>query len=357
MRRQTLILLSSFFLFGCEAKKDAATETPAIPVLAVDPIVKDVPIYIESLGSLKPSILIEVRPQISGEIVEVDVKEGDWVAAGASLFKIDSRAHEIKIQEAAARLKSQVVTLDSSKKNKERHQELAKKDLISKSEWDTLQSGLESNQAALEIAEAGVAALKLELEKCWIKSPINGRIGKLDVHPGQHVSSGQIEPLTTIASLDPLIVEFTITEKEFVQFSTEMKEVEIQTLCTNIPCGLARMTFLDNQFDPNTGLLLVRGRVANLDNHLKPGQTIRVKIPIAVISDALLIPQKAVKYNQQGPYVYVIQEDNSVGMRPVILGEEVDNQVVIRQGVEAKDSVITDGHMRLHPGLKVEKKS
>jgi len=117
------------------------------------------------------------------------------------------------------------------------------------------------------------------------------------------------------------------------------------------------ITFLDNHFDSKTGLLLIRGKVSNAEQTLRPGQSVRVRVPLAVVENAKLIPQKAIRYNQQGPYVYVVTEDNTVALRQLILGDEQGSDQIVLEGVDPIEQIIIDGHLRLSPGAKVELKS
>ena len=179
----------------------------------------------------------------------------------------------------------------------------------------------------------------------------------MDIRQGALVSSSQTQPLVTISTMDPLFVEFTFTEKEFPKVPQNDLQIEITTLCSNEPCKTTAVTFMDNQFDQKTGLLLVRGKVSNPDYTLRPGQSVRVRIPIALNPHVKLIPQRAIRYNQQGPYIYVVQEDHTVAVRQLILGMEQGLDQIVLEGLDPSELVILDGHLRISPGIKVEIKS
>jgi multidrug efflux system membrane fusion protein len=354
MKTTLLIFLSAVFLTGCESKQESSqTEAPPIPVLATAPVIKDIPVYVESIGTLSPSIFMEVLPRVEGAVTEVLVSEGDWVKNETPLFKIDSRPYAIKLQEAEAQLAMDKASSQAAQKKYQRFKQLAQKDLVAQTEWDELESQLEITFANIELDEARVNAAKLELERCTICSPVEGRVGKLDVHPGLLVSPGQ-KPLATVVKMDPLIVEFTVTEKEYPKVPREKLEFEIQSLCSKEVCNKGVVTFMDNHFDSKTGLLLVRGKISNPEYAWRPGQSIRVRFPIGVNSDAKLIPQKSIRYNQSGPYVYAVQQDKTIAFRQVILGTETGSDVIVLEGLNPSEPIITDGHLRLSPGIKVE---
>ena len=358
MHKQSLIIIACFILTACQsAPEGPRTEPPAIPVLAVNPSVQDVPIYIESIGTLQPSIFMEIKPQVNGTLTDVLVKEGQWVHKGTPLFKIDTKPYAIKAQEAQAQIALDRTSLHAAQKKLERYKMLADKDILSKTEWDAIETEEARAMASLDADEARLNAAKLDLERCILTSPTEGRVGKLDAHPGLLVANSQAAPLATVSKMDPLIVEFSVTEKEFPKLKNQNAIFEIQPLCSEQKCSEGHMTFLDNHFDAKSGLLLIRGSVPNPQHELRPGQSVRVLVPVAVESQARLIPQKAVKYNQEGPYVYIVQPDQTVGFRQVVLGDEHGQDVIIREGLEPTDYIITDGHLRLSPGLKVEIKS
>lgn len=359
MQIKSLIFLSAILLLAsCSTQQEAPkVETPAVPVLTTLPTVKNVPVYVEAIGTLHPSVFMEIRPQVSGKIAEVLVSEGDWVDTDKPLFRIDPVPYQIKVKEAEAQLAMDKSTLQAALKKLDRFKNLAHKDLIAQTEWDELETQTEKAKAALELDEANVQTAQLDLDRCTLTSPIKGRVGKLDVHPGILVGAGQALPLVTISKLDPLIVEFNVTEKEFPKLLQEMLEFELQSLSCVNTCRSGKITFLDNHFDSKTGQILVRGTVDNHEHSLRPGQSIKVRVPVSVRSNVMLIPQKAVRYNQQGPYVYIVQPDQTVGFRQILLGTEVGGDVIVTEGIDAAENVITDGHLRLSPGLKVEIKS
>lgn len=361
MRKITLILCAaamSFLLLGCDSKQEAMVmeAAPAIPVKAAVPTIKDITVFLESIGTLEPSVFMEVRPQIDGTLVEVLASEGQWVEPGTPLFKIDAKPYTIKVQEAEAQLAIDRANLQAAQKKLARFRPLAQKDLVSQTEWEDREAEAEKSEAAVALDEARLNSAKLELEHCTVTSPSAGRIGKLDAHPGLLVARGQTEPLATISQMNPLLVEFTLTEKEFPKIPKESVQMELKPLCVSGVCKNGDITFLDNHFDSTSGLILVRGKVQNSDYSLRPGQSVQVRIPISVAHQAMLIPQKAIRYNQQGPYIYVVQDDQTVVMRQLILGEEQGIDQVVLEGIAPSEQLIIDGHLRISPGVKVEVK-
>lgn len=354
-------LIPIFFccvLTGCGTDQTTTTaEMPAIPVIAHPPIVKDITTYIDSIGTLHPSMFLEVRAQVNGILDKVFVTEGQELQTGTPLFSIEPTYYSIKVREAQAQLAMDEADFLNIKKKMDRYRDLFQKELISKTEWEELETQLAKAQAAVDCDQARLITAKLDLEHCTVKSSITGSIGKLDLHPGLLINEGQTDSLATISQMDPLIVEFKVTEKEYAKLLSDNRLIEIHPLCSNEISKQGTITFVDNHFDPKTGLLLIRAQMDNGDKTLRPGQSVRVRIPVSVTSAAKMIPQKAIRYNQSGPYVYVVQSDNTVASRQLVLGDELDSDQIVLQGIDNDEQIITDGHLRLAPGSKVEIKS
>lgn len=347
--------LSLIFFTSCQTEDPSSTqEVPAIPVIASVPERQDIPVYIETIGSLRPSIHIEVRPQVEGIITNILVSEGQGVEPGTPLFKIDSQSYEIKVQEAEAQLAIDYINLQAAQKKLDRFLSLAKKDLIPQTEWDDLEKQVSIAQSTLQGDQAKLVNAQLDLEHCTIQAATSGRIGKIDLYSGCIVTANQSTPLVAISQMDPLTVEFHLTEKEYLSLPSHQNPIFVQLLNNSDTSSQGNISFIDNQFDLKSGLILVRASIPNRSNTLRPGQYVRLLIPISTLHQALLIPQKAVKYSEQGPYVYIVNKDQMVEMRLVQLGKTQSDQIIVTEGLTPEDMVILEGHLRIFPGTKVK---
>ncbi len=357
MQKIFLIISACFLLVSCgNNTSEVKKEKSSIPIIAVHPTTKDISNYVESIGTFYPSTRIEIHSQVSGMIDEIFVKEGDWVEKDAVLMKVDSRIYEIKIREAKAQIQMDRTELEAAHKKIERFRELAKRDLVAQTEWDEILTHADKAQAVLNLSEARLDMIKLELENCTIHSPIAGRVGKIDVHVSSLVNA-MSSPLVTISQLNPLKVEFTVTEQELHKIPLNHPEIEIQAMCGSSfgkICARGKVTYLDSHFDSKTGQLLVRGTVPNPDLSFRPGQILKLKVSVSTDKDQLLVPQKAIRYNDEGTYVYLVDKENKVTKQQVVLGKELDNEVIVLDGIVSTDIVMTDGHLRAHPGSEVE---
>lgn len=341
-------------LTACEAPKPPVKEVLPTPVTAALPAVKDISLYLHAVGVLEASYYIDLRPQVSGPIERIFVQEGAWVKTGDPLFKIDSRPYEISVKEAKAQLLMDQAAYDAAQKKRERFYSLAQKDLVAQVEWDEIEMMAAKAKAILDSDHAKVEAALLQLERCTICAPSEGRIGHYDIHPGTLVSSEQV--LTTLSRNDPLIVNFSLTEKDFAKLNQrENLAFEVNLLC-GIDCmHQGNITFLNNRFDEKSGMIFIRGELQNDAESLRPGQSVSVRIPISTQTEQTVVSQKAIKYNQQGPYAYVISADQTLEFRQLILGEEVGKEeIAVLEGISPHEPVITSSHGRLSPGLKVE---
>lgn len=355
MRNFFMIFLLVLMLTGCDSPQPpVSTEIPAVLVEVATSQKKDIPIYLETIGLLHASVFMELRPLLSGTLTQVFTKEGQQVKKNDPLFRIDSRSYEIKIQELEAQLAIDQAQLQLLQKKFGRFQSLASKDLVAQTEWDELEGQLKVAEASILLDQARLNSARVDLENCLVRSPVEGQIGKLEVHPGNVVNASQ-SLLGTVAKLDPLIIEFKMTEKEFYEFPKEKVQIEITPLGFSNPImKTGTVTFLDHHFDQKCGLILIRGNIANADHSFYPGQSVKVQAFLKTQSNVLLIPQKAIKYHQQGPYVYVVQPDMTIAMRSLVLGDEYENDQIVLEGISSGEVVVTEGHLRLWPGTKVK---
>lgn len=355
MRKRAWIFIAVLGCIGCQSPAPPPANK-AIPVEVAGPQVRDVTTYLEALGTLQPSETYEIRPRIQGTVEEILVQEGVWIKEGDPLFKIDIKPYAIQVQQAEAQLAMDKAASTAAQQKLERLRGVAEKGLIPKIEWEAIQAGAASADALLQLDRAKLAAAQLDLENCTLLAPGAGRIGKIDISKGAFVVASQAAPLAAISQLDPLIVEFSITEKEFSTLDKHASNIMLQSLCSPDAQFDGKIFFLDHAFEPTTGKLLVRAEVGNKELCLVSGQSVRVKIATHFMPNQMLIPQKAIKYNSQGPYAYIVDENGCAALRNVSLGSEIDEDVIVTEGIAPEDKVITVGHLRLFPGIKVEVK-
>jgi RND family efflux transporter MFP subunit len=349
--KQYIIL--GIILIGCSRKEsEVKFEPPPVPVQVASVEVRDVPLYFTAQGVIKPSSYVEVKPQVKGMLKKVHFTEGEWVEEGALLYSIEEGTYAIRVQEIEAQIDQDFAHLDNAKKTLARYQSLTKRDLISQVDWDELKTKVALHEAMLKANQARLAAALLDLEHCQVRAPIAGYAGKSSLKEGNMVESPTT--LVHLTQTEPLLVDFTITEQELSHIQEAAPIVEVYALGKEERLAVGKVTFMDHVIDAKTGMLAVSGTLTEVQKPLWPGQTVRIHLYFGTKERAVLVPMRAIKTNQEGPYLFAVKDDQTVEIRALKLGPEEKGQIVIEEGLEGVEKVITEGHLRLFPGSKIE---
>jgi membrane fusion protein, multidrug efflux system len=347
-----LIFGIAILVVGCTDKApQQAFEPPLIPVQTATIEIRDVPLFFESMGVVKPCRTAEVKPQVNGIIKDVHFTEGEWVQEGDLLYTIEEASYAIRVQEQMAQLSQDLAHLSNAKKKLARFKTLTTQDLIAKVEWDELETKIALYEAIIQADEARLASAKLDLLQCKIVAPIAGFTGRSALGKG-NMATGS--PLVTLTQNDPLYVDFSITEKELQQVLLKTPLIQVYAAGNEECIAVGEVTFMDHAIDPKSGMLAVRGILAKSYRPLWPGQSVRIHLYFGKKEKAKLIPMRAVKSNQSGPYIFTVNEDNTVEICPVKLGPEEKGQIVVEEGLNGANKVVVEGHLRLFPGAKIE---
>jgi len=356
-----LLILAAAALFpGCSSKNGAgpaARQAPAVSVSAAPVVAKDMPLQIRAIGNVQPYSTVQVRAQVAGPIVGVYFKEGQDVRKGDLLFKIDPRPYEIALKQAESNLARDRAQLKNADEEVQRNTDLAGKDFVSKERFDQLTAAADVLRASVKADEAAVDNAKLQLDYCAISSPIDGRTGSVLVYPGNLVELTDVTPLVIINQIVPVYVAFAVPEqnlpliKKYMALGALKTEALPKDQDAAIPGVL---TFIDNGIDPATGTVLLKATFPNADRALWPGQFLNAVLTLALEKDAVVIPSPAVQTGQSGTFVMVVKSDMTVEVRPVTVARTLGQESVIASGVKPGETVVTDGHLRLVAGSKVE---
>ncbi len=354
------LLLWQLTASGCNRANPQAAgpQMPPAPLVTVAKAQKqDVPLYLDEIGKSGGSESVTVTPQVGGRITERHFQDGADLTKGALLFVIDPRPYQAQLDSARASLAQAKAALALAKAQFARDEELVGSKAISKQDYDTKKNTVDVDLAQVESAEAALETAKLNLEYCYIHSPIEGRAGARLVDVG-NVVQANTTGLLLIQRLDPIYADFTVTEGDLPEVQKEMSRGSLKTLVRlpSDPENRARsgkLTFLDNAVQNGTGTVNLRATMSNPDHHFWPGQFVNVRLVLATQKNAVLIPNQATQISQKGPFVYVVKPDGTADIRPVTLGQRQGDNVVITQGVAAGENVIVTGQMTVPPGGKV----
>src|ERR1700722_19447079 len=286
---------------------------PAMPmplVTVVKAAAQDVPRYLDEIGKNAAFEAVTVTPQVGGRIVERHFQDGENLAKGQLLFVIDPRPYQAQVDAAQASLAQAKAALDLAKIQFARDEEVIGERAISKQDYDTKKNAVDVDQALVESAQAALETARLNLEYCYIHSPINGRAGARLVDVGNVVQANTTS-LLSIQRLDPIYADFTITESDLPAVQKQMSSGKL-TAAVRLPSDpesaarLGRVEFLDNSVQNGSGTVNLRATLTNPDRHFWPGQFVDVKLVLATDKGAVLIPNQAAQISQKGPFVYVL---------------------------------------------------
>jgi multidrug efflux system membrane fusion protein len=332
---------------GVETAK--TTQPPVRPVLVAKVIGKDVPLYLDEIGTCAAYETVQVQAQVSGQIISRNFRDGSDVKKGDLLFAIDPRPYQAALDQAKAQAALDQVTL-------KRQADLRAKNVTAPQDYDTAVANAQKSQAAAEAAQ-------VNLDYCYIKSPINGRAGLRLVDVGNIVTgnTGSGAILLTIQGLDPIYTDFTVAETDLALVRKYLggPNVKVQTNSPDdkIPPRLGDLYFIDTAVQPGSGTVKARGVTPNPDHAFWPSEFVRVRFILDTIKDALLVPSQAVQISQGGPFVFVMKPDNTVDLRPVKPGQRQDGDLmVVESGIQPDETVVVTGQLALAPGSKVDPK-
>ena len=334
-------------------RTDVSGETPVVAVSAVK---SDIDITLSALGTVTSLATVTIKSQISGQLVRVAYKEGQLVNKGDLLAEIDSRPYEIAMRQAEGALERDQALLQSAELDLKRYQDLAKRDAVALRQVDQQLGLVGQYKGNLISDQAQIDAAKLNISYCHIVAPVSGRVGLRRVDPGSYVSLG--EPIVVITQLKPISVIISVAEDDISQIIERLSTVDsLPVIAFNRGSNreLARGTLrtLDNQIDTTTGTLRLRADFSNERGILFPNQFVNVTLLIDTLRDATVIPTAAVQRGAPGTFVYVVDADDSVKVRPVTLGPASSDRIAVTGGLSLGERVVTDGADKLHNGAKV----
>ena len=361
-RNQHLMLAATALALAATVacSKGNVQAAPAMPlplVSVVKATAQDVPRYLDEIGRNAAFEAVTVTPQVGGRIVERHFQDGENLSKGQLLFVIDPRPYQTQVDAAKATLAQAKAALDLAKIQFARDEEVIGEHAISKQDYDTKKNAVDVDQAMVDSAEAALETARLNLEYCYIHSPINGRAGARLVDVGNVVQANTTS-LLSIQRLDPIYANFTITESDLPAVQKQMSSGGLKA-AVRLPSDpesaarFGRVEFLDNSVQNGSGTVNLRATMTNADRHFWPGQFVDVKLVLSTEKAAVLIPNQAAQISQQGPFVYVVKPDDTAELRPVKLGQRQGDNVVVTGGVAANECVVLTGQMLVRPGGKV----
>lgn len=342
--------------------------TPLPKVLASRPLVRTLDTRLGFLGQFSAVERVELRAQVGGTLTGISFKDGDIVHRGDLLFTIDPGPYEIRLAQAKAQLESATARLDLANRERDRAVKLLEAHAISHEEFDTRSAEQHSAQAAIDAAKAQIRDAEFDLGHCRITAPFTGRVGTHLVSVGNLIAGSRAATspttlLATLVSLDPIYLDFDMSESDYLAFSRERAKIKGSSSADRVEIQLSdetqftrqgRLDFVDNVLERSSGTLHARATVSNPDLLLTPGEFGRVRLSLGAPASTLLIPDSAVLPDQSRHLVLTVSPDGTVAPRQVEIGDIRGGLRVIRSGLTPNDRVIIDGLPYATPGSKVE---
>ena len=329
-----------------------------LSVRAVNAVLKPMPVTIEAVGTVEPEHSVQIRAQVSGVLRSVEFKEGDRVKAGQMLFLIEPATYEAQYKQALAQLERDKAQLENARAQQQRLEPLLNREFITRQEYDVAVTSAKSLEATVVADQAAAEQARIQLSFARIAAPISGRTGALAVKSGNLVqAAGGGAPLVTINTMDPILVGFSIPERQLEEIrkyqNDRQMRIEILADRNAPPVAEGKLVFVDNTVTAQTGTVLLKTRVPNAKELIWPGQFVNVRIVLTIEPEAVVVPEAAVQPGQDGSFVYLIDENSKVKVQPVTVSRQLGGEIVIATGVKAGDQVITQIPQALTPGATV----
>jgi len=364
-----LVLAAASVSGACSSGAEAPAQAPAgggrggrgggeaVPVSTAHVLEKSVPLTVQTVGNIEAFTTVELRAQISGPVVAVLFAEGDEVRAGQPMFRIDARPFEVALQQAQAQLAKDQGQARTAHATLDRNTEMLNRGLLSKADYDTSAAAAAAIDGTVRVDQVQIDNAKLQLSYTEIAAPVAGRTGALMVHQGSMVRTADTLPLVVINQITPIRATFAVPGQYLGQVrsghSASALQVQARAAGTDDAPSSGPVTFVDNSVDPGTGTIRLKATFPNADRRLWPGELVEVELRLSVDAHAIVVPTAAVQNGQQGQYVFVVQNDRTVVVRPVKVVRTRGDDAVVSDGLKTGEEVVTDGQLRLTPGAKI----
>ena len=356
----TLILVLVVLFPACSGERKAPPPA-TVPVTVALVKQQTVPVEIRNIGNVEPYATVGIKSRLAGQLVKVNFQEGQDVKEGELLFVIDPRPYEAALKTVEANLEKDKALAGKAQGDLKRYAELIKKQFVSQQDYEQAKATAESLAAVVNADQVAVQNARLNLSYCYIKAPISGRTGNLLANQGNMIKENADTAMLVINQIQPIYVTFAVPEKNLPTLKKFMaqEKIKVDAVIPTDPqhpeAGV--LSFINNTVDQTTGTIQCKATYDNADKKLWPGLFVNVVVKLTEEPNAILVPSQAIQSGQEGQFVWLVKPDLTVETRPVETERSLNGEVVVKQGLQAGDRVVTDGQIRLVKGAKVEIKS
>jgi len=346
---------------GCSREKVRSEDRLIVPVRVATARTRTVPVQVRCIGNGEAFSSVSIKSQVNAELMEVHFQEGQFVKRGDLLFTLDRRPFDAALHQAEANLARDQAQETLAEIQARRYAKLYEDGVAAKEQADQMQANADALKAAVLADKAAAEYAKLQLQYCFIYSPIEGRTGTLMVHVGNLVKANDVPVLVIINQVTPIYVVFSPPEDVLPQVKKYMAlgRLKVQAFPPDDPqrSETGFLSFVDNTVDTTTGTIRLKGTFENANRRLWPGQFVNIVLTLTEQPNAVLVPQQAVQTGQNGQIVFVVKDDHSVESRSVTVSRVFEGNAIVGSGIVPGEVVVTDGQLGLVPGTRIEIKT
>jgi multidrug efflux system membrane fusion protein len=343
---------------GSSGATKTAEAARAVPVLTALVEKRDVPVWLEGLGTAAAWQQVTVRTQVDGKLNRVFFSEGQAVKKDQLLAQIDSRPFQVQLHQAQGALARDRAQLESGKHDLERYNELTDRKLIAPQQVDQQKGAVGQAEGAVQVDLAAVESARLNLDYCQIRAPFEGVVGVRQIDPGNFVRASDAGGIVLLTQLDPAAVLFTLPEDNLPQIAAAQNRGEVLVEAWSRDgqqlLGKGALAAVDNQINQATATLRAKAKLPNADRKLWPNEFVKARVLVDTARDARVVPGAAVQRGPQGTFVYVVAADETAQPRPVKVGLITGDSALVESGLQVGEKVIIEGQNQLRPGSKVQ---
>ena len=328
-----------------------------VPVIAAAASRSDVPVYLDGVGTVRALNTVTVRAQVEGKLIEVAFKEGQDVKRGQVLARIDPTTFQAQLDQAVAKKAQDEATLANARMDLERYKRLVASNSVARQQLDTQQATVAQLEAQVKLDQAAIDNVRAILQYTTIVAPLDGRTGIRQVDEGNIVRGSDATGIVVLTQLRPISVLFTLPQQQLSDVTRAMAKgapaVEVFGADNKTVIDRGTLQVVDNQVDQTTGTVKLKAEFPNNDLQLWPGQFINVRLLVDTLQQVVVAPTAAVQRGPNGVFVFVVQPDNTVTVRPVTVAQQSETQAVVATGLKEGERVVTTGFARLTAGSDV----
>ena len=358
MKTSAALLAALLALSACSEGAKKKAEAPPVPVTTAKATERDMPVTLKVVGRAEAYESVVLKSRVDGQVAAVLFTEGQHVKQGDVLIRLDPSDFSARLQQAEATAGRDQALIAKSRADTARYTALKERNFVSEEKVNDIRTNEAAATANLRASQAAADVARLQLSYATIRAPFSGVVGARLVFPGSSVKINDTT-LAVVNRVRPLLVTFSIPEKHLPRLRAAMASTAGMKVDVSLPGDKSQhydgdVHFIDNAVDATTGTILMKATLPNADEKLTPGQFLNVSLLLETLTGAVTVPSEAVQQGAEGNFVYVVKDDQSTEVRAITTAAATGGVTAIAKGLQLGETVVTDGQLRLAPGVKVK---